>query len=214
MSIRDISRHAGEAREKRWEFWADLIDRVFWTLIGVLVGFVIGILILTCAHKMKARQSPPAAVPFPPGRDEGGRVAPPATARPAAPFLSGPPADLPRLLRAIRQVESGGRATPPDGDGGEAIGQYQIHFAYWQDARVPGRYQHCRQEPYARRVVLAYWRRYAPAVAARAAMAGKPEALASGDLEVLARTHNGGPRGAASPATVGYWHRIRADLGT
>jgi hypothetical protein len=45
-------------------------------------------------------------------------------------------------------------------------------------------------------------------------MAGKPEALASGDLEVLARIHNGGPRGAQSPATLDYWRRVRADLGT
>src|SRR5690606_22841719 len=35
------------------------------------------------------------------------------------------------ILYGIRQVESGGRENPPDGDDGLAIGPYQIHRAYW-----------------------------------------------------------------------------------
>jgi hypothetical protein len=85
------------------------------------------------------------------------------------------------LLAAIRAEESSGHAHPPDGDGGRAIGPYQIHEGYWLDSRQPGRYADCRGEPYARRVVLAYFKRY------------EPEALARGDADILARLHNGGP---------------------
>ena len=63
------------------------------------------------------------------------------------------------LLDAIRQVESGGRDLT--GDGGRAIGPYQIHRRYWQDAvrldpSLGGTYNDCRNEQYARRVVRVY----------------------------------------------------------
>jgi len=93
--------------------------------------------------------------------------------------------------------ESSGQAAPPDGDDGRAIGPYQIHHDYWIDSSLPGRYADCRSEPYARRVVLAYFRRYEPA------------ALAAGRLDILARLHNGGPGWAAKPATLDYWRRVR-----
>ena len=35
----------------------------------------------------------------------------------------------------------------------------------------------------------------------------------SGDVEVLARVHNGGPRGAAKPATKGYGRKVAALVG-
>jgi hypothetical protein len=129
--------------------------------------------------------------------------------RPDVPVVSGaavPPAvpaarpDFACLLAAIRQVESGGRANPPDGDRGRAIGPYQIHRVYWIDARLAGRYEDCRREPYARRVVLAWWRRHEPA------------ALAAGDLETLARAHSGGPDWRAKPATAAYWGRVEAAM--
>jgi hypothetical protein len=110
------------------------------------------------------------------------------------------PAKIENLLAAIRAVESGGLENPADGDGGRAIGPYQIHEGYWLDSRLPGRYADCRGEPYARRVVLAYFRRY------------EPEALSRGDLEALARLHNGGPKWAKKPATRDYWRRVKAHL--
>jgi hypothetical protein len=107
------------------------------------------------------------------------------------------PSPLVRLLAAIREVESGG---PGDHDGGRALPPYEIHRDYWTDSLVPGRWEDCLREPYARRVVLAYMRRYEPA------------ALARVDAETLARLHNGGPTWRAKPTTIAYWHKVRAAM--
>ena len=42
-----------------------------------------------------------------------------------------------KLFHAIQKVETGGEADPENavGDGGKAIGPYQIHEVYWQDAK-------------------------------------------------------------------------------
>ncbi len=117
--------------------------------------------------------------------------------------------DRARILLAVRMVESGGNDRCPDGDGGLAIGPYQIHRRYWEDAVSfePGLgpeaghdYQACRDRAYAERVVSAYMRRWVP------------DAWARGDAEVIARTHNGGPQGAQRDATLKYWERVRARL--
>ena len=102
-----------------------------------------------------------------------------------------------RLLDAIRQVESHGDCTLI-GDGGKAIGPYQIHREYWRDAvefdkTLGGTYADCKDEAYARRVVKAYLKRYAK---------GKSD-------EAMARIHNGGPSGASKPATVRYWRKVK-----
>ena len=109
------------------------------------------------------------------------------------------------ILGAIRFVETGARADPPDGDDGRAIGPFQIHRAYWPDAvefepALGGRYEDCRDLAYAARIVDSYMRRWVP------------DAWARGDAEVVARTHNGGPRGAERAATDRYWRRVRASL--
>ena len=109
------------------------------------------------------------------------------------------------VLDAIRFVESGWRDDVPDGDGGRAIGPYQIHRVYWQDAiafrpQLGGAYESCRQRDYAERVIAAYMEQWVP------------DAWASNDAEVIARTHNGGPKGADKRATLGYWQRVRAAL--
>ena len=109
------------------------------------------------------------------------------------------------VLDAIRFVESSHRDDVPDGDGGKAIGPFQIHFVFWQDAvaaepELGGVYEDCRRRDYAERVVAAYMRRWAP------------EAWAAGEAEVIARVHNGGPTGAENRATLGYWQRVRARL--
>ncbi len=117
-------------------------------------------------------------------------------------LLVPPPAGLdPRpMLDAIRTVETGGHADPANavGDGGKALGPYQIHYGYWVDAterdpalRALG-YQSVRDQAIAERVVLAYLTRYAP----------------SWDLRTCARIHNGGPRGHRKPATLGYAKRV------
>lgn len=99
------------------------------------------------------------------------------------------------LLAAIAMVESG--ADPSKvGDGGKAIGIYQIHREYWQDSGVPGRWEDCFDPAYSRRVVLAYWRRWCP----------------SGDIESLARAHNGGPHGSENHRTEIYWFKVKSAM--
>jgi hypothetical protein len=117
--------------------------------------------------------------------------------------VAAPAYTLLEILNAIRVVET--RGTPNSGrdtggDSGRAIGPFQIHYAYWKDAGLPGSYEDCRDMDYARRVVLAYWRRYCP------------KALAEHDPEVLARTHNGGPAGAKHGSTLPFWKKVRAEL--
>jgi hypothetical protein len=102
-----------------------------------------------------------------------------------------------QLLDAIKQVESGGDCDAI-GDGGKAIGPYQIHRSYWSDAcaydpTLASRpYYACFEEAYARRVVVAYLTRY-----------GKGK-----NAEQLARIHNGGPSGHRKAATKSYWNKI------
>ena len=107
------------------------------------------------------------------------------------------------ILDAIRKVETGGHKDPRNavGDGGRAIGPYQIHRSYWQDAvefdpSIGGTYQDCKDEEYARRIIIAYWTRYSP----------------SWNPETLARVHNGGPRGSSKKATVKYWQKVQQNL--
>lgn len=102
-------------------------------------------------------------------------------------------------------VESGGRDDVPDGDRGAAIGPYQIHRTYWQDAisaapGLGGDYQDCRNRRYAEAVIAAYMQKWAP------------EAWQRGEAETIARIHNGGPEGHRRAATLGYWRRVRARL--
>lgn len=103
-----------------------------------------------------------------------------------------------KLLAAIRQVESGGNDQAV-GDNGKAIGPYQIHRVYWQDAvefdkKIGGSYGDCYDPEYAEKIVRAYMRRYAPKDASD---------------ETYARIHNGGPRGASVKATKPYWAKVR-----
>lgn len=113
------------------------------------------------------------------------------------------PPSLEALLDAIQVVETGsephgGRVAL--GDDGRSIGPFQIQRAYWIDSRVPGRFEDCRDARYARKVVVAYWKRWCPT------------ALAELDAECLARVHNGGPRGLRKAATARYWKKVEAEL--
>jgi len=104
-----------------------------------------------------------------------------------------PPASF---FRALHVVETGGRTGAIIGDQGRALGPLQIHRAYHADSRVAGDYSRVADLDYSKRVVSAYLQRYAPA------------AWAAGDVVTLARIHNGGPRGAAKPATVAYGDKV------
>jgi hypothetical protein len=100
--------------------------------------------------------------------------------------------------RAIHLVETSARTGPIIGDNGKALGPLQIHRAYHADSRVAGDYSRVADLDYSKRVATAYLKRYAPA------------AWKAGDVETLARVHNGGPRGHLKPATKGYGVRVRA----
>jgi hypothetical protein len=70
--------------------------------------------------------------------------------------------------------------------------------AFHADSRVAGDYSRVADLDYSKRVATAYLKRWAP------------EAFAKGDVEVLARVFNGGPKGATKPATKGYAVRVQA----
>ena len=102
------------------------------------------------------------------------------------------------FFRALHIVETSGKLGPTLGDNGKALGPLQIHRAYHADSRVSGDYLRCADLEYSKRVVTAYLKRYAP------------QAWAAGDVETLARVHNGGVRGASKPATKAYAVRVKA----
>ena len=123
---------------------------------------------------------------------------------PAAAGAEGPYSER-QILDAIRMVESGDDDDCPDGDGGRSIGPYQIQRAYWQDATefdpsIGGTYQDCRKRAYAERIIRAYMQRYIKAAWVRL------------DAEIIARTHNGGPKGASRTSTKAYWQKVRSKL--
>jgi hypothetical protein len=145
---------------------------------------------------------PPSQVTF--SRAAAAQLAPAAAPGQQAPVATAAAGwTLDEILAALRHVESGGcpdEGRSARGDGGSAIGPYQIHRAYWQDAKVPGSYERCRDAEYARAVVLAYWRRYCP------------QALQALEAETLVRVHNGGPRGHAKASTRAFWLRVEREL--
>lgn len=105
------------------------------------------------------------------------------------------------FFRALHVVETGGKRGAILGDNGRALGPLQIHRSYWQDSGVAGRYEDCADLNYAIKVSSAYLKRYAP------------RAWAAGNVETLARVHNGGPQGATKPATVRYAEKVKRAMG-
>ena len=106
--------------------------------------------------------------------------------------------DWERFFSAIQEVETGGHPDPSKavGDGGKSLGPYQIGHAYWTDSRMEGDYNQVSSIVYSRQVMMAYWRRYVP------------KAVESKNWEILARVHNGGPKGHLKKATVAYWKKV------
>jgi len=115
-----------------------------------------------------------------------------------APAAAVDPNNIERLLDVIARIES-----PCDpnvvGDGGRALGAYQIHRVYWEDGTkllgVDWPHRDAIDPKKARRVVKAYLLHY-----------GKGKSL----LE-MARIHNGGPHGCRKKATLPYARKILAD---
>lgn len=110
-----------------------------------------------------------------------------------------------KLLDAICIVETGCDNTKVGADG--EIGSYQILPAYWQDAlefdpSIGGVYEDVLNDEYARKVILAYWNRYATE-----RRIGRPVTN-----EDRARIHNGGPNGWKKKATEIYWEKVKSHL--
>ena len=108
------------------------------------------------------------------------------------------PNGIERLLDAIARIESHGDPNAV-GDGGRALGVYQIHRAYWEEGTellgVDWPHRDATDPKKARRVVKAYLLHY-----------GRGKSL----LE-MARIHNGGPHGHEKEATLPYARKILAD---
>jgi hypothetical protein len=108
------------------------------------------------------------------------------------------PDNIERLLDAIARIESRGDPHAV-GDGGRALGAYQIHRVYWEEGTgllgIDWPYSDAADPKKARRVVKAYLLHY-----------GKGKGLVE-----MARIHNGGPRGCEKKATLPYVRRILAD---
>jgi len=110
------------------------------------------------------------------------------------------------LLSQIVHVESRGKDDAV-GDGGKAIGAYQIWESYYNDAvqydpslSENGKtYQDVTDRDYATKVVEAYMSRYAT----KKRLGREPTA------EDLARIHNGGPNGYKKDATKKYWEKVK-----
>jgi hypothetical protein len=114
------------------------------------------------------------------------------------------------LLYAMRCVETSNCPLPaPAGDNGTSIGPLQISHAYHNDAWGLGPNQkgshehwmkHCQGVEYSERTCLKYWMRWCP------------WALQFGDVEALARTHNGGPQYERAFKTARYWRKIKGEM--
>ena len=126
---------------------------------------------------------------------------------PEVPGVYAQPTDdeLTRFFHAIAEVESNHNDNAV-GDGGDSIGRYQIQRPYWIDATeydrsIGGRYEDVTRPSYARRVMLAYWQRYAA------------DELRASNWEALARLHNSGPAWRTKThLTDEYWRRVRAAM--
>ena len=110
--------------------------------------------------------------------------------------------NLENFIKAIHQVESGGKLGAIVGDNGRALGPFQIHKRYWADVapQIGGRYQDVTDFNYAKKVMIAYFLKYAK------------DALHNKDWEKLAKIHNGGPKGYKKASTEKYWQKVKAKL--
>ncbi len=118
-----------------------------------------------------------------------------------------------QVLDAIRIVESGGEPNGGRGavgDGGKALGPYQIWKVYWVDARISNRsYREVlNDKELSEKVIYRYMKRYQPEALKR---------LESGagnlsDVERVSRTHNGGPNGFRKQATRLYFQKVKTAL--
>jgi hypothetical protein len=109
------------------------------------------------------------------------------------------------MLNGIELVESGGDPWAI-GDGGEAVGSYQIHKIYVDDVNriLDKRMIVHRDFPFT------YKDRYDPKKSREMATIFLKHY--GGSTEEMARKHNGGPQGHKKKATEKYWAKVKARM--
>ena len=107
------------------------------------------------------------------------------------------------LLDAIWKVESSGQFNPKDGDGGNAVGPFQIWKCVVDDLNANGcKFTYEDRKDYIKsrvmcRLYINLW-------------ASKMKRPAT--MEDKARIWNGGPKGYTKKATIAYWKRVQAEM--
>ena len=111
------------------------------------------------------------------------------------------------LLDAIQAVESNGKENAI-GDNGKAVGAFQIHKIYVDDVNSFSSekftYEDRKNKEKSQKIVKLYLEHY-----------GKSYEKKTGKKatnEVLARIHNGGPKGYNKEATKNYWKKVENNL--
>lgn len=109
---------------------------------------------------------------------------------------------------ALAMKESHNKPLSPryDTNGKIVLGYFQITKDYWQDAydadpSIGGSWEQCQYDKgYGETVIIAYMSHYVP------------RAVATHNYEVIARCHNGGPKGYKYRSTVAYWQDVKARM--
>jgi len=118
-----------------------------------------------------------------------------------------------QALNAIRIVETGSQRNDgigAVGDNGKALGPYQIWEVYWRDAKIKNReYKEVlNDKKLSEQVIHNYMKRYQ-----RKSLKRLKRGIGNlKDIELISRTHNGGPQGLKKEATVSYFHKVREVL--
>ena len=117
------------------------------------------------------------------------------------------------LLDAIEQVESGGDPNAV-GDGGEAVGSFQIHKIYVDDVNrintfgpkysYDDRYDKDKSREMTK-AYLCWYIRFTRGIWKKPEWEGRR-------WEYMARIHNGGPDGWKKESTKAYWEKVKAVL--
>ena len=111
------------------------------------------------------------------------------------------------LLDAIQTVESNGKESAV-GDNGKAVGAFQIHKIYVDDVNSFSSekftYEDRKNKEKSQKIVKLYLEHY-----------GKSYEKKTGKKatnEILARIHNGGPKGYNKETTKNYWKKVENNL--
>ena len=115
-------------------------------------------------------------------------------------------ASMDDFLDAVEQVESGGDSHAI-GDGGRAVGAFQIHKIFVDDVnRIlrSTRFDYAeRLNPRSSRVMIILWLQH---------YASKERLGRSATFEDMARMINGGPDGHKKKSTIEYWEKVKARM--